>query len=199
MLHRDVGFAVVDRVTDYPALIETLKSGPPADFLAFDVDLPGGGGIGALRELHGLAPAMRIAAFAEHAEPREILAVLSAGALGFVPKDIGIGKDLLGALRTVAAGEIFVPASIVSPVEERRAGEPPSVDGKALASLTARQRQVIRLLSQGHANKVIARELGISPSTVKVHVHAAFRALGVHSRLAAVAALHPAPRPPVPA
>jgi DNA-binding NarL/FixJ family response regulator len=59
----------------------------------------------------------------------------------------------------------------------------------ALLGLTHRQQQVIRLLTRGYSNKIIARELGISPSTVKVHVHAAFRALGVHSRMAAAAVL----------
>jgi DNA-binding NarL/FixJ family response regulator len=62
---------------------------------------------------------------------------------------------------------------------------------RALEGLTRRQRDVIELLLEGCANKVIARRLGISPSTVKVHVHAAFRALGVNSRLSAVAALRP--------
>jgi DNA-binding NarL/FixJ family response regulator len=62
-----------------------------------------------------------------------------------------------------------------------------------VTGLTERQQQVIKLLSKGLPNKVIARELGISPSTVKVHVHAVFRALGVHSRMAALAAIRPLP------
>ena len=70
--------------------------------------------------------------------------------------------------------------------------EPETELDDALAGLTHRQQQVIRLLTRGYSNKLIARELGISPSTVKVHVHAAFRALGVHSRMAATAALRQA-------
>lgn len=192
MLQQDVGFQKVIRTRTYRGLLEILDLDLDIEFLALDFDLPGAGGLGTIRELHERRPSMRMAVFSQRTDLREILAVLAAGAHGFIPKTIGNCAELLRALRTVEEAGIFVPSNLVEP-EEKLNGDH---NNHALAGLTGRQQQVIQLLSEGHPNKVIARELGISPSTVKVHVHAAFRALGVHSRLAAMAALRPAHRIP---
>jgi DNA-binding NarL/FixJ family response regulator len=127
----------------------------------------------------------------ESTELREVLTVLAAGAHGFIPKQMSSCAELLDALRAVQESGVFVPQDLLSGGGTRHDDDEDVIDAEPLARLTERQQQVIRLLSEGHANKVIARHLGISPSTVKVHVHAAFRALGVHSRLAALAALRP--------
>lgn len=195
MLQREVGFAQVIRAHDYAALKNIFARGLHADFLALDFDLPGSSGLTTIAELREQQPAMRMAVFSERAEQREALAILAAGAHGFVPKQMTDCSELLHALRTIKKDGIYIPACLLESGIWH--GEPKDQENseQALAGLTARQQQVIRLLSEGHANKVIARELGISPSTVKVHVHAAFRALGVHSRLAALAALRPTYRP----
>lgn len=194
MLQREVGFAQVIRAHDYAGLTDILSLDFAVDFLALDFDLPGASGLATIRELREQQPAMRLAVFSECTDLREVLAILAAGAHGFIPKQIGDCAELLRALQTVEESGIFVPSSLIDPQRWRDDDDDEDVNSDALAGLTERQQQVIRLLSEGHANKVIARELGISPSTVKVHVHAAFRALGVHSRLAALAALRPTRR-----
>lgn len=195
MLQREVGFVEVIRAHDYASLSDILDLDFPVDFLALDYDLPGASGLATISELRQKQPGMRIAVFSERTELREVLSILAAGAHGFIPKQMTDCAELLRALRTVEEAGIFVPSSLVearSWSNDDDEDAAPNVD--ALATLTERQQQVIKLLTEGHANKVIARELGISPSTVKVHVHAAFRALGVHSRLAALAALRPTRR-----
>jgi DNA-binding NarL/FixJ family response regulator len=193
MLQRDVGFAQVIRAHDYSALQEILSFNFSVDFLALDFDLPGSSGLATISEMRERQPMMRMAVFSEHAELREVLSMLAAGAHGYIPKQMTDCDELLRALRTVNDDGIFVPPALIETRSWRADhDDDEAANGDALAGLTERQQQVIKLLSEGHANKVIARELGISPSTVKVHVHAAFRALGVHSRLAALAALRPA-------
>jgi DNA-binding NarL/FixJ family response regulator len=150
-------------------------------------DLPGSDGVNTIRLLRSLKPDLRLAVFSQRSDDREVLTMLAAGAHGVISRPNGDCTELLRALRVISNGSIFVPAMAEDDDSESECGE----EAAALTGLTERQQQVIKLLSDGHPNKVIARELGISPSTVKVHVHAAFRVLGVHSRLAAVAAVRP--------
>ncbi|KTE08105.1 hypothetical protein ATE76_16185 [Sphingopyxis sp. H093] len=97
--------------------------------------------------------------------------------------------EMLQAFRQVMAGQVYVPP-IVSDVDaEVRATGSSGSHQASLSSLTERQREVLAHMSMGKSNKEIARSLRISESTVKVHVAAAFRLLGVHNRVGAVAAL----------
>jgi DNA-binding NarL/FixJ family response regulator len=155
-------------------------------------DLPGSDGVHTIRLLRALHPDLRLAILSQRSDGRDVLTMLAAGAHGVIARPNGDCSELRRALRIVSRGSIFVPAMADQDDEEPRGQE-----AGALSGLTERQQQVVKLLSDGHPNKVIARVLGISPSTVKVHVHAAFRVLGVHSRLAAVAAVRP--RSPGPA
>jgi DNA-binding NarL/FixJ family response regulator len=181
VLKHQVGFETVHRVRNLEQLLElTAKS--QVDLITIADDLPGSDGVQTVGQLHSQYPDVRMAVFSHCSDVREILNLLAAGAHGVISKQRSDCAELLRALQTISEGGIFVP-----PIVEL---ETPKVNGaNGMTGLTERQQQVIKLLSKGHPNKVIARELGISPSTVKVHVHAAFRALGVHNRLAAVAAV----------
>lgn len=193
MLQNEIGFSQVFRTANYKGLMTLLSENMSVDLLVLEFELPGASGLTTIQELHEAQPGMRIAVLCEHMNSRDGLAILAAGAHGVIPKQGASCAELQQALRTVDQSSIFIPASLIEPPK----WSPPEEDDfnpEAFAGLTSRQQQVISLLYEGHPNKVIARELGISPSTVKVHVHAAFRALGVHSRLAAMAALRPSHR-----
>lgn len=188
VLERQVGYACVQRAKSLDQLLEII-SRVPVDLVVVSSDLPGSHGAQTVRELRSQYPQLRLVVFSRSSEVGAVLRMLAAGAHGVIPKQSGDRAELLCALKTISEGGIFVPPMAeLDNLEVGDRGEP-----KALTDLTERQQQVIKLLSEGHPNKVIARELGISPSTVKVHVHAAFRALGVHSRLAAVAAIRSLP------
>jgi DNA-binding NarL/FixJ family response regulator len=88
---------------------------------------------------------------------------------------------IASAVRLILAGGVYVPPQLVTATQS-----PASVNGEASAGLTARQMDVLRLLARGWSNKAIARELGVSEGTVKVHLLAVFRALDVRNRTAAV-------------
>ena len=188
VLKRQLGYACVQRARSLDQLLEIVAK-VPVDLVAVASDLPGSHGAETVHELHRQYPQLRLAVFSRNSDVALVLRMLAAGAHGVISKQSADCAEMLSALKTINEGGVFVP-----PMAEF---DNPEVDGRrepnALTGLTERQRQVIKLLSEGHPNKVIARELGISPSTVKVHVHAAFRALGVHSRLAAVAAIRPLP------
>lgn len=107
---------------------------------------------------------------------------LDLGAAGYIPKSAGI-EVMLSALRLVLVGGIYVPPDLL------RKAAPPGitevVDAAAELSpdsLTSRQQEVLRLLGEGKSNKEIARQLDLSENTVKIHVTAVLKALGVNNR-----------------
>jgi DNA-binding NarL/FixJ family response regulator len=197
MLQRDVGFSEVIRAHDYSGLEEILAAACSIEFLALESDLLGAQGMAAISKLREYQPTMRVAVFSERMDQREALSTLAAGAQGFIPKQIGNGSELTQALQTIARNGIFVPFNLLDPHRPRDdEGEvKETLNLRLFAELTEREQQVMRLVLSGHSNKLIARELEISPSTVKVHVHAVFRKLGVHNRVAALTALRFTPPP----
>lgn len=117
-----------------------------------------------------------------------VLQAIAEGAHGFIPKDME-QDEMLQAFRQVMAGQVYV-SPIVSDVDAETLETGSSGSHQAsISSLTERQREVLTHMSMGKSNKEIARSLRISESTVKVHVAAAFRLLGVHNRVGAVAVL----------
>ncbi len=186
VLKHQFGFATVLTAANLEQLL-VIFGNRRVSFAVISDSLPGSDGLETIRLLRAHDPDLRLAVLSQHSDDREVLSMLAAGAHGVIARPNGDCSELLRGLKIVSRGSIFVPT--MSEHDDRETGQ--RFHGDALTGLTERQQQVIKLLSDGHPNKVIARVLGISPSTVKVHVHAAFRALGVHSRLAAVAALRP--------
>ena len=105
---------------------------------------------------------------------------LHCGAMGYIPKSES-NQVILGAIGLVLSGGVYIPPAMTRAV---RAGDEPGAS--ALSSLTARQREVFALIMRGLSNKEIARELALAEVTVKTHVSAILRCLGVGSRTQAV-------------
>jgi DNA-binding NarL/FixJ family response regulator len=148
-------------------------------------ELPGMKRASGLRRLCEAWPSARILVTADVCDRDTILDVLSAGSHGFIPKSSST-QELEHALRATADGHVFVSPL---PVDQKSPEASPPNGSTHDARLTVRQREVLGLVATGKSNKQIASTLGISEGTVKVHVNAAFRALGVHNRVNATTAL----------
>ncbi len=147
-------------------------------------DLPGMKRTQGLHRLCEAWPAVPILVTGDSCDRNTIVEALSAGGHGYVPKSSS-PLVLEQAMRAIAGGGVFV-----SPLPADRSGpEPDRTKDHPEVELTARQKEVLNLLAAGKSNKQIAWALGISEGTVKVHVNAAFRALGVHNRVSAATAV----------
>jgi DNA-binding NarL/FixJ family response regulator len=142
-----------------------------------DLNLPGATGLSCLTELRRMVPATPIVVVSAVGDPKIMQDAIMGGACAFIPKSAP-GQVLINALRVILAGGTYMPTGIVAAL---RGGE----GGPARNELTLRQRRVLELLSTGLSNKRIARALDISEITVKAHVTAIFRKLGVSNRVQA--------------
>jgi DNA-binding NarL/FixJ family response regulator len=150
-----------------------------AGLLLIDLGLSGLNGADGLRRLRQQHPTVSIVVLAETEDPATILGCLAAGVHGYVLQS-GSMPQLLRALEIVEGGGVFAPAALAS---AHRAAPSPA---PAPSTLTERQREVLRLLSDGRPTKAIARELGVAVGTVKVHLAAIYRALGASNRVEAL-------------
>lgn len=169
----------VQTVGDYTALRDLL-AGPLPDLLIVDLNMPGMDGLDALRGLRHRYPSLAIVVASGQDDPATIRAVLATGANGFVPKSEP-PELLIQALKLVRAGGVYIPARTLGHSAQDSAARDFDLTG-----LTPRQQDVLRLLLKGEPNKLIARELGLTEGTVKVHIAAILRALQVRNRTEAV-------------
>lgn len=167
--------------------IEILTNEGAGDLVLVHLRMPGMSGAEALAALRDGFPNAKIAVVSAWEERSEILAALSAGVHGYIPKSLS-SAEIAGAIQTILEGRIYVPATIGrrepgSPVAS--AAQPGLTDSK----LTLRQKEVLNELLKGQASKEIARTLDIAEGTVKIHLAAIYRALGVRTRAEAIAKL----------
>jgi DNA-binding NarL/FixJ family response regulator len=149
----------------------------PFDLVLLDLNLPGASGLSCLHALKRAAPATPIVVVSAVGDPKVMQDAVMAGASAFIPKSAS-SQVLINALKVILAGGTYMPTGILEALR--------NADGAAGRSeLTLRQRRVLELLATGLSNKRIARELQISEITVKAHVSAIFRKLGVTNRMQA--------------
>jgi DNA-binding NarL/FixJ family response regulator len=176
---------------------DALAADADFDLCLLDLRLGDADGFDLLIELRNGWPQVPVVVVSASDRSADVIRAIDLGAMGFVSKRAS-NETLREALRVVMQGGIYVPPMTmgegVPPAAERRVadaafGHPERTDALAQFKLTPRQTDVLGLLLRGQSNKLIARELDLSVETVKDHVAAVLRALGVNSRTQAVLAV----------
>ena len=173
---------VVGDASEVDAAIEMIEERQP-DVVLIDVHMPGGGGRAVIEAVTGRNPSVKFLALSVSDAAEDVIAVIRAGARGYVTKTIS-GPELADAIRRVADGDAVFSPRLAGFVLDAFAGEQPGgrpVDPE-LDQLTTREREVLRLIARGYAYKEIARQLSISVKTVETHVSAVLRKLQLSNR-----------------
>jgi DNA-binding NarL/FixJ family response regulator len=154
------------------------------DVVVLDLALPGGSGIELLGEIPRLSPRSRKLVLTGSDGEETIRAALGAGADGYVLKEAS-GAELMLAIRTVSRGERYLCKAVAGKVLSGfLSGDKQPAPPAATGSITVREREVLSRIAQGHSNKAVARELGLSPKTVEKHRSNLMRKLQLHNAAA---------------
>jgi DNA-binding NarL/FixJ family response regulator len=171
---------VVGEASDVDAAIEMIVERLP-DVVLVDVHMPLGGGERVIRSVLAHHPDVRFLALSVSDAPSDVIAVIRAGARGYVTKTIS-GPELTDAVQRVAAGDAVFSPQLAGFVLDAFATSPAGTVDPELDQLTTREREVLRHIARGYTYKEIARELGISVKTVETHVSSVLRKLQLSNR-----------------
>jgi DNA-binding NarL/FixJ family response regulator len=152
------------------------------DVIVMDVAMPRLDGLTATQQIVAECPAARVLVLTAHEDEGHVIPLLEAGAIGYLPKTVGL-NELLDAIRATSRGESVLPPSVASVVVRHLAGKRSAVPDDAL---TPRETEVLCLLAEGLSNHQIARRLGLSVRTVESHLTRIYSKIGVGSRTEAV-------------
>ncbi len=188
LLKQESPDATVLEAIDGEQALGLAAAHPDIDVVLLDLNMPGRAGRPALEEFGRRFPGLPVVILSSTEDAHEVRIALASGALGYVPKSAS-SKTLLGALRLVMQGDVYVPPLLLDPKPPGIGAGPPELAASG-PKLTERQAAVLRLIQRGMSNKMIGRELGLSEKTVKVHVTSILKALNVTNRTQAVSVLH---------
>jgi DNA-binding NarL/FixJ family response regulator len=189
ILSAEPDLRVVGEAADGTTAVDLAQRLRP-DVILMDIRMPGMDGIEATRRLAGpgIAEPARILMLTTFGFDEYVVEALRAGASGFLLKD-SPPEDLIDAIHVIAAGEALLAPSVTRRLLDRFASRLPSLAedvNPALAELTEREREVLKLVAQGLSNAEIADRLFVSETTVKTHVSHVFAKLDLRDRVQAV-------------
>lgn len=171
---------------DALSALTLVESEADIDLLLIDLHMPGVEGTATIRAIRARMPQLPVAVLSAEDNPEIVAELLRIGVCGFIPKTDS-ADVIVSAVRLLLAGGTYVPHRMINGHAHPQHLRTASMADKR-GELTPRQSEVLRLLGHGMSNKLIARELGITEGTVKVHLLAVFRVLNVRNRTAAVVA-----------
>jgi two-component system, NarL family, response regulator NreC len=186
------GLRALLRTAPDVSVVGEAESGPEAvaeaarlrpNVVVMDLDMPGGDGAAATRELAAREPASHVLVLTQHAEEEQLVALLDAGAGGYLAKDAA-ERELVDAIRVVARGEVYVRPRVARMLASsvRHRDEPTDGAWKRFAALSDREQTVCRRVAEGYNGREIGRQLGISAKTVDTYRQRIEEKLGIAHR-----------------
>jgi DNA-binding NarL/FixJ family response regulator len=172
--------AAIEEAADFRAAWAAAASEP--DLIVSDLAMPGAEPLDGIRQFRAVAPSSPVLVITGSEDDALLLALFDLGIAGFVPKSSRT-PIITAAIQLVLSGGTYLPPAVLDLVGTRSAAP---VTAHARARLTPRQADVLRLIAAGRSNKEIARDIDLSPATVKAHAAAAIAALGAANRTEAV-------------
>lgn len=173
-------FRIVGTAYDVDSAIEEIRGYRP-EVVLVDVHMPDGGGIAVVEGVTKTNPDVKFLALSVSDRAEDVIAMIRAGARGYVTKTID-PDDLSAAIHRVHAGDAVFSPRLAGFVLDAFAGAIPSDDDPELDQLTTREKDVLRLIARGFAYKQVARKLNISIKTVETHVSSVLRKLQLSNR-----------------
>jgi DNA-binding NarL/FixJ family response regulator len=173
-------FDIVGSAYDVDTAIEEIRGLNPTVVL-IDVHMPDGGGIAVVEGVSQTHPDVKFLALSVSDQAEDVIAMIRAGARGYVTKTIE-PADLADAIRRIDSGDAVFSPRLAGFVLDAFAGAMPSEEDPELDQLTAREKDVLRLIARGFAYKQVARKLNISIKTVETHVSSVLRKLQLSNR-----------------
>lgn len=182
LLSMSSGLSVVGEASDGEQGV-TLAAQLDPDLILLDLNMPGMNGLETLSRLREHALSGRVVVFSVSDHEDDVVSALKNGADGYLLKDME-PEDLLAALHQAASGKMVLSETLM-PILAASLRENRSGNERSIQQLTPRERDILKLLAQGLPNKVIARKLSITESTVKVHVKHLLKKMKLRSRVEA--------------
>lgn len=173
-------FVIIGTADDVDTAIEEIRATKP-DVVLVDVHMPDGGGIAIVEGVMETNPDIKFLALSVSDQAEDVIAMIRAGARGYVTKTIE-PADLADAIRRIDTGDAVFSPRLAGFVLDAFAGAIPSDEDPEFDQLTAREKDVLRLIARGFAYKQVARKLNISIKTVETHVSSVLRKLQLSNR-----------------
>lgn len=173
-------FDLVGWAGDVDEAITAIRRHTP-DVVLVDVHMPGGGGVTVIANVAETHPEVRFLALSVSDAPEDVIAMIRAGARGYVTKSIS-PADLVAAVQRVYEGDAVFSPRLAGFVLDAFAGAVTAVADPELDQLTPREKEVLRQIARGYTYKQVGRRLSISVKTVEAHVSAVLRKLQLSSR-----------------
>ncbi len=159
---------------DFDSALKSAAANPDLDLILLDLMMPGMDAFDGLIAIRRLVPQVPLVVVSMIEDRQDVLRAVELGALGYIPKTAGL-DEMYEALRQVLSGAIYLPPAILrvtkaGPTGRRSTRRPTATSAAAWKVLTNRQREVVRHVARGMTNSEIAAQLGLSESTVRLHV-----------------------------